>query len=67
MIYEINLIGGLDGWWVDTGASRHIFYDCVMFKTYTAADDKKMLLGNSHTTTGARIENVEIKFTSGKT
>ncbi|XP_060961376.1 uncharacterized protein LOC133031750 [Cannabis sativa] len=33
MISEINLIGGSEGWWVDTGASRHICFDRAMFKT----------------------------------
>ena len=68
MISEINLVGGSDGWWVDTGASRHVCYDRSMFKTYNAADDdKKVLLGDSHTTIVAGIGNVELKFTSGKT
>ncbi|XP_073219682.1 uncharacterized protein [Cicer arietinum] len=35
MITEINLVGGSDGWWIDTGASRHVCYDRAMFKTYT--------------------------------
>ncbi|XP_062080111.1 3-hydroxy-3-methylglutaryl-coenzyme A reductase 2-like [Humulus lupulus] len=56
-----------DGWWVDTGASHHVCYDHAMFKTYTAADDKKVLLGDSHTTIVAGIGNMELKFTSGKT
>ena len=38
-----------------------------MFKTYKAVDDKKVLLGDAHTTTVAGIGDVELKFTSGKT
>ncbi|XP_073224880.1 uncharacterized protein [Cicer arietinum] len=67
MITEINLVGGSDGWWIDTGASHHVCYDHAMFKTYTAAEDKKVLLGDSHTTNVADIGDVELIFTSGKT
>ncbi|XP_073225602.1 uncharacterized protein [Cicer arietinum] len=67
MITEINLVGGSDGWWIDTGVSRHVCYDRVMFKTYTAAEDKKMLLRDSHTTNVAGIGDVELTFTLGKT
>jgi hypothetical protein len=24
MITKVNLVGGSDGWWMDTGASRHV-------------------------------------------
>jgi len=61
------MVGGSDGWWIDTGASRHVCYDRVMFKTYTAADDQKVLLGNSYTTEVAGIGDVELKFTFEKT
>ncbi|GJY33693.1 putative polyprotein, partial [Tanacetum coccineum] len=68
MISEINLIGGSEGWWVDCGATIHVFYDRSMFKTYTVTfEDKKVLLGDHHTTNVAGIGNVELKFTSGKT
>ena len=67
VITEINMIGGSDGWWVDTGASRHVCYDRAMFKTYTNVENKKVLLGDSHTTTVAGTGDVELKFTSGKT
>ena len=67
MITEINMIGGSDGWWIDIGASRHVCLDRAMFKTYTAADDQKVLLGNSHTTEVAGIRDVELKFTSEMT
>ncbi|XP_021759470.1 uncharacterized protein LOC110724355 [Chenopodium quinoa] len=56
MITEINLIGGSEGWWVDTGATRHVCYDRRMFKTYSEnTDDKKVLLGDSHSTNVAGI------------
>ncbi|KAK2391773.1 CBL-interacting serine/threonine-protein kinase [Trifolium repens] len=45
MITEINMVGGTDGWWIDTGASRHICYERAMFKTYTAAENKKVQMG----------------------
>ncbi|GJS95272.1 DNA polymerase zeta catalytic subunit-like protein [Tanacetum coccineum] len=67
MIFEINLIGGSEGWWVDCGATIHVCYDRSMFKTYTAiSEDKKVLLGDHHTNNVAGIGNVELKFTSGK-
>jgi len=31
VITEIDMIGGSDGWWVDTVASRHVCYDRAMF------------------------------------
>ncbi|CAI8606899.1 unnamed protein product [Vicia faba] len=49
MITEINMAGGSDGWWIDTGASRRVCYDRVMFKTFTNAENKKVLLGDAHT------------------
>ncbi|XP_073224912.1 uncharacterized protein [Cicer arietinum] len=55
MITEINLVGGSNGWWIDTGASRHVCYDRDMFKTYIVAEDKKVLLGDSHTINVAGI------------
>nr|XP_004506705.1 uncharacterized protein LOC101514820 [Cicer arietinum] len=67
MITEINLVGGSDGWWIETGASHHVCYDRAMFKTYTAVEDKKVLLGDSHTTNVVVIGDVELIFTSRKT
>ncbi|KAE9620733.1 putative RNA-directed DNA polymerase [Lupinus albus] len=67
VLTEVTMIGGSDGWWVDTGASRHVCYDRAMFKTYTNADNKKVLLGDSHTTTVAGTGDVELRFTSGRT
>jgi len=67
MITEINMVGGSDGWWMDTCASRHVCFDRAMFKTYTAAEDQKVLLEDSNTTEVAGIGAMELKFTSRKT
>ncbi|KAM2507490.1 hypothetical protein ACFX1W_029799 [Malus domestica] len=67
MISEINLVDGSEGWWVDTGASRHVCYDRSLFKTYSVAEGRKVLLGDSHSTDVNGTGEVELRFTSGKT
>ncbi|KAK2372890.1 CBL-interacting serine/threonine-protein kinase [Trifolium repens] len=67
MITEINMVGVTEGWWIDTGATRHVCYDRAMFKTYTIADNKRVQMGNAHTSEVAGIGDIEINFTSGKT
>ncbi|KAM0973601.1 hypothetical protein ACFX2C_016906 [Malus domestica] len=67
MISEINFVDGFEGWWVDTGASRHVCYDRSLFKTYSVAEGRKVLLGDSHSTDVAGSGEVELRFTSGKT
>ena len=66
MITEINSIEGSEGWWIDSGASRHVCNDRSLFKSYSKIDDKKVLLGDSHTTKVLGIGEVELNFTSGK-
>lgn len=67
MISEINMIGGSEGWWIDSGAARHVCKDRSLFKSYSEADDQKVLLGDSHTTKVLGSGEVDLKFTSGKT
>ncbi|XP_070668500.1 uncharacterized protein [Malus domestica] len=67
MVLEINLVDGSEGWWVDIGASRYVCYDCGLFKSYTEAENRRVLLGDSHSTHVAGVGEVELKFTSGKT
>ncbi|XP_048431994.1 uncharacterized protein LOC125473355, partial [Pyrus x bretschneideri] len=50
MISEINVVDGSKGWWVDTGASCHVCYDHSIFKTYSVAEGRKVMLGDSHST-----------------
>ncbi|KEH16570.1 hypothetical protein MTR_0146s0070 [Medicago truncatula] len=42
MISEIIVVGGSEGWWVDTSATRHVCYDRSMFKTYFVAENQKV-------------------------
>jgi len=61
---KINLVGWIR--WIDTGAFCYASYDRAMFKTCTPADDKKVLLGDFHTTKVGGIGDVELQFTLGK-
>ncbi|KAA0050162.1 putative Polyprotein [Cucumis melo var. makuwa] len=67
MISEVNVIGRSEGWWLDTGASRHVCHDLSLFRKYNEVKDKKILLGDHHTTKVVGIGEVELKFTSDKT
>lgn len=66
MISKINLMSGSEGWWIDFDALRHVCYDRSIFKSYTEIDDKKVLLGDSHTTKVLGSGEVELKFTYGR-
>ncbi|KAA0035651.1 uncharacterized protein E5676_scaffold455G00960 [Cucumis melo var. makuwa] len=67
MISEVNVIKGSEGWWLDIGASCHVYHDLSSFKKYNEVKNKNILLGDHHTTKVAGIGEVELKFTSGKT
>ncbi|GKC74065.1 retrovirus-related pol polyprotein from transposon TNT 1-94, partial [Tanacetum coccineum] len=51
MISEVNLVGSNNsGWWVDTGATRHVCADKSMFHSFKAVDNgEKLYVGNSAT------------------
>ncbi|KAL5857550.1 hypothetical protein ACOSQ3_005008 [Xanthoceras sorbifolium] len=66
IISEINIVGGSEGWRVDTGTSRYVCYDRAMFKCYYETMNKKVLLGDSYSTIVAGTGKVELKFTSEK-
>lgn len=50
IIIEVNLVGRFDRWWMNIGVTRHVSFDRVMFKTYIASQDQKVLLGDFHPT-----------------
>ncbi|XP_076934085.1 uncharacterized protein LOC143600221, partial [Bidens hawaiensis] len=51
VIEEINLVGDkLQGWFIDTGATRHVCGDKTLFSTFKeAASDAKLFMGNQAT------------------
>ena len=68
LITEVNLVSYDAGWWVDTGATRHICGDKNMFKKYEIVGDSiDLYMGNSSTLKVAGKGTVELNFTSGKT
>jgi hypothetical protein len=66
-VSEVNLVRDTKEWWVDTGATCHIYSDKKMFFTYHSIErGKQLFMGNSST---AKVEGkgkVILKMTSGK-
>ena len=57
MIFECNMAGNPKEWWIDTGATRHIYANRSMFSSYTTVGgDEKIYMGNSST---SKVEGVE--------
>lgn len=55
------------GWWIDTGATRHICKDKSLFTTYEKLDGgDKLYMGNASTASVAGKGKVLLKWTSGK-
>lgn len=67
MLTEVNMIGDTNGWWADSGATRHVCCERSWFKTYKETVDQKVLLGDSHSTIVLGTGDVDLEFTSGRT
>ena len=67
VVTETNMVSNVKGWWIDTGATRHICGDKNLFSEYKHMDDgEKLHMGNSSASNVEGKGNVLLKFTSGK-
>ena len=61
------MVSNAKGWWIDTGATRHICGDKNLFSEYKQIDDgEKLYMGNSSASNVEGKGNVMLKFTFGK-
>ena len=67
VVTETNMVSNVKGWWIDTGATRHICGDKNLFSEYKHMDDgEKLYMGNSFASNVEGKGNVLLKFTSRK-
>ncbi|GJV26673.1 retrovirus-related pol polyprotein from transposon TNT 1-94 [Tanacetum coccineum] len=68
MIFIVNLVGtNHGGWWIDIGATRHVFAGKSMFHSFRAVDNgHKLYMGNSATADIKGERDVVLKMTSKK-
>ena len=68
IVSEMNMIGfNLKEWWVDTGATRHIYSDKMMFTSYNEVKNGDQLyMGNSTTSVVEGKGTMVLKMTSEK-
>ncbi|XP_022040974.1 uncharacterized protein LOC110943541 [Helianthus annuus] len=65
---EVNVMGeNPKGWFVDTGATRHVCGDKALFSTFKeATGEEKLYMGNKATASIKGESTVFLKMTSGK-
>ncbi|GJU01490.1 hypothetical protein Tco_1111828 [Tanacetum coccineum] len=66
-ISSANMVDDECGWWIDTGATRHVCADKSMFHSFRAVDNgQKLYMGNSATADIKGEGDVILKMTSEK-
>ncbi|KAK9089610.1 hypothetical protein Scep_028692 [Stephania cephalantha] len=67
VVSETNMVSDTRGWWIDTGATRHICSDKSLFSEFLPVDsEEKLYMGNSSSSMVEGKGTVKMKFTSGK-
>lgn len=64
--YVSNISENLRQWWINMGATRHIYVDKEIFSPYTLVSGIKLFMGNSSTSNIEGLGKVVLKMTSGK-
>jgi len=67
VVSDVCMVTDNKGWWIDTGATRHICGDKSLFTTYEKlCCTKKLYMGNALTSIVEGKGKVMLKWTSGK-
>ena len=68
MISEINTLDDENGWWVDSGATRHVCKDKTLFTKLDETNNGEVLyMGNAATALVKGKGTIDLKLTSGNT
>ena len=66
MVSEVNLVGSNPKeWWIDTGATRHVYSTKEMFTSFEPLNGEKVFMGNSVSSAVEGQKKVMLKMTSG--
>ena len=68
VVSEVNLVSSnMREWWIDTGATRHVYSDKGLFTSFEAVNNgEKLFMGNSTTSEIEGQGKVILKMTSRK-
>ena len=67
VVSEVNLTTNNKDWWVDTGATRHIYSEKLLFSEYHKLEqDEELFMGYSVVSKVEEKGKVILKWTSGK-
>ena len=67
VLSEVNLTTSNKDWWVDTGATQHIYSEKLLFFEYQKLDyDEQLFMGNSAVSKVEGKRKVILKWTSEK-
>ena len=67
VVSEVNLTTNNNDWWVDTGVTRHICSEKLLFSEYQKVEhDEQLFMSNSAVSKIEGKEKVILKWTSGK-
>jgi len=66
VVFKVNLIKNLEQWWVETGATRHVCVEKMMFSSYKEMDEENLYMRNPSTSKVLVVGKVILKMTFEK-